>query len=90
LSTEKTSSDESVPVGTVAAIRYDPDGPPIAPISRADATITVLENSVCVASRRADAIGAAVSSTSTSKAVGGSHADAAWAPEQMIAMLNRR
>jgi hypothetical protein len=49
------SSNEPVPVGTVEAIRYDPDGPPIAPISQADATIAVLENCVCVASRPADA-----------------------------------
>jgi len=48
------------PVGAVAAIRDDPYGPPIAPLSRADATIAVLENSACGASRPSDAFDAAV------------------------------
>jgi len=71
------SSNEPVPVAAVAAIRYDPDGPPIAPISRADATIAVLEKCVCAASRPADAFDAGVSITTSSQTMGGSHVDAA-------------
>jgi hypothetical protein len=73
------SSNEPVPIGAVAAIRYDPDGPPIAPISRADATIAVLEKCVCAASRPADAFDATVSIFVASRAVAGCHADAAQA-----------
>jgi hypothetical protein len=82
------SSNEPVPVGAVAAIRYDPDGPPIAAISRADATIAVLENCVCGASRPADAFDAAVSITAASQAVAGCHADAAQTLERLLAMLS--
>jgi len=81
------SSNEPVPVGTVAAIRYGPDGPPIAAISRANATIAVLEKCVCGASRPADAFNSAVRITSTSQTPRGSRVDAAWGLEQMIAML---
>jgi hypothetical protein len=81
------SSNEPVPVGAVAAIRYDPDGPPIAPISRADATVAVLENCFCAASRLADTFDGAVRITSTSQTPGGTHAHAAEALEQVIAML---
>lgn len=81
------SRNEPVPVGMVAAIRYDPAGPPIAPISRSEAAIAVLENCVCGASRPADAFDAAVRMTSTSRAVAGCHTDAARALQQLLAML---
>jgi hypothetical protein len=84
------SDNAPVPVGMVAAIRYDPDGPPIAPIGRADAMIAVLENCVCGASRPADAFDAAVRITAASDAAAGCHADAAQALEQLLEMLGEQ
>jgi len=84
------SSNGRVPVAAVAAIRYDPDGPPIAPISRADATIAVLENCVCGASRPTDAFDAAVRITAASRTVAGCHADAAPALQQLLELLGGR
>lgn len=83
------SCDEPVPVGTVAAVRYDPGGPPIGPIGRADAAIAVLENCVCGASRPSDSFDAAVRITSEARSLGGSHADAARALEQLLAAHGR-
>jgi hypothetical protein len=82
------SGDEPVPVGMVAAIRFDPAGRPIAPISRSDAAIAVLENCVCGASRPTDAFDAAIRITAEALAVAGSHTDAARAIEQLLAMFS--
>jgi hypothetical protein len=82
------SRNEPLPVASVAAIRYDPGGPPIEPIGRSDAAIAVLENCVCGASRPADAFDAAVRITSESRAVAGCHADAGQALAQLLALLD--
>jgi hypothetical protein len=82
------TGNEPVPVRTVAAIRYDPAGPPIEPISRSDAAIALLQNCVCGASRPADAFDAAMRIAVESRAVAGCHADAARALEQLLAMLD--
>ncbi len=80
--------NDPVPVAMVAAIRYSPGGPPISPISRADALQALLENCVCGSSRPADAFDAAVKITSGSISVGGCHDDAQRAVEHMMAMLS--
>jgi hypothetical protein len=85
-----SSSNESVPVAAVAAIRYDPEGPPIAPISRTFATIAVLENCACGASRPADTFDAAVRLTATYHVIAGCHADIEQALAQPLAMPGYR
>jgi hypothetical protein len=85
-----SSSNEPVPVAAVAAIRYQPDGPSMKPISRSDATIALLEDCVCGASRPSDAFDAAVSITAASQAVAGCHADADQAFEWLIRLRVRR
>jgi hypothetical protein len=82
------SGNRPVPVGMIAAIRYDPAGSPIAPIGRTDAAIAVLENCVCGASRPTHAFDAAVRITSASLAVAGCHTDATQALQQLLAMLD--
>lgn len=79
--------NDPVPVGVVAAVRYDPSGPGVTEISRADAVMAVLENCVCGSLRPADSFDAALAITTSSVHLGGTHDDATEMVAQLLAVV---
>ena len=78
-----------VPVGLVALVRHDANATQSwAPISRADAVLGLLANTVCARSRPDEALDAALAIARSAPAIAGPRGEAAQAIAELLALLD--